>query len=123
MGKLVCIVDDDDAVSAKLALDLKAMGFETIEIDDSRKVSELLSTQPVDAVIVDIVMPEKDGLEVIADIRKRWPDLLVIAISAGGRVGPKLYLEIARQLGANACLAKPVSPERLRAILSKAITH
>ena len=118
MGKLVCIVDDDEAVCAKLALDLKAMGFETIEIDDSRKVSEVLSTQPVDAVIVDIVMPEKDGLEVIADIRKRWPDLLVVAISAGGRVGPQLYLEIARQLGASACLSKPVAPERLRAALS-----
>ena len=117
MGKLVCIVDDDEAVCAKLALDLKAMGFETIEIADSRKVIDVLSTQPVDAVIVDIVMPEKDGLEVISDIRQRWPDLLVVAISAGGTVGPKLYLEIARQLGASACLTKPVTPERLRAAL------
>ena len=118
MGKLVCIVDDDEVVCAKLALDLKAMGFETIEISDSREVIRVLSTQPVDAVIVDIVMPEKDGLEVIADIRKRWPNVLVVAISAGGRVGPKLYLEIARQLGAAACLPKPVSPVRLRAALS-----
>jgi DNA-binding response OmpR family regulator len=117
MAQLVCVVDDDDLVRAKLALDLKAMGFDVIEIEDSRKVQSVLRTQPVDAVLVDIVMPDKDGVEVIAEIRKGWPDLRVIAMSAGGRVGPSLYLEIARQMGASACLAKPVEPDRLRAAL------
>jgi DNA-binding NtrC family response regulator len=117
MARTVCVIDDDDLVRTKLALDLKAMGFEVIEIEDSREVASVLRTQPVDAVLVDIVMPEKDGVEVIAYIRKHWPDLRVIAMSAGGRVGPALYLEIARQMGASACLSKPVEPERLRAAL------
>jgi DNA-binding response OmpR family regulator len=117
MAKLVCVVDDDELVRTKIALDLRAMGFDTIEIEDSREVREVLKTHPVDAVIVDIVMPDRDGVEVIADIRQGWPDVRVIAMSAGGRVGPQLYLEIARQMGAAACLAKPVEPERLRAAL------
>jgi DNA-binding response OmpR family regulator len=117
MAKLVCIIDDDDLVRTKIALDLRAMGFETIEVDDSREVPNVLRTQPVDAVVVDIVMPDKDGVEVIAEVRKGWPDIRVIAMSAGGRVGPALYLEIARQMGASACLEKPVAPERLRAAL------
>jgi CheY-like chemotaxis protein len=117
MPRLVCIVDDDELVRAKIALDLKGMGFDTIEVEDSREVTEVLRTQPVDTVVVDIVMPDKDGVEVIADIRKDWPDVRVIAMSAGGRVGPALYLEIARQMGANVCLSKPVAPESLRAAL------
>jgi DNA-binding response OmpR family regulator len=114
MARLVCVVDDDELVRAKLSLDLKSMGFDTIEIEDSREVRTVLATHPVDTVVVDIVMPEKDGVELISEIRKGWPDVRIVAVSAGGRVGPKLYLEIARQMGANACLAKPVEPERLR---------
>ncbi len=115
MARLVCIVDDDELVRAKLSLDLKAMGFDTIEIEDSRQVRGILATHPVDTVVVDIVMPEKDGVEVISEIREGWPNVRIIAISAGGRVGPKLYLELARQIGANVCLSKPVRTEQLRA--------
>jgi DNA-binding response OmpR family regulator len=117
MTRLVCIVDDDELVRAKLALDLEAMGFDTIEIDDSRQVRGVLATQPVDTVVVDIVMPEKDGVELIGEIRKGWPHVRIIAVSAGGRVGPSLYLEIARQMGASACLPKPVELARLRAAM------
>lgn len=117
MARLVCVVDDDDLVRAKIALDLKGMGCDVIEIDDSREVPAVMATHPVDVVVVDIVMPDKDGVEVIAEIRRSWPDVRVIAMSAGGRVGPQLYLEIARQMGAAACLSKPVEPERLRAAL------
>jgi DNA-binding response OmpR family regulator len=118
MARLVCVVDDDELVRAKLALDLKTMGFDVIEIGDSREVQAVLETQPVDAVLVDIVMPNKDGVELIAEIRRGWPSVRVIAMSAGGRVGPSLYLEIARQMGASACLPKPVEPERLRVALA-----
>lgn len=118
MTRLVCVVDDDELVRAKIALDLKGMGFDVIEIEDGREVPAILKSQPVDAVLVDIVMPDKDGVEVIADIRRGWPDVRIVAMSAGGRVGPSLYLEIARQMGASACLPKPVEPERLRAALA-----
>lgn len=117
MARLVCIVDDDDEVRAKLAHDLRTMGFETIEIGDGREVRGVLAAHPVDAMIIDIVMPGKDGIEVIGEIRKRWPRLRIIAMSAGGRVGPALYLAIARQIGADACLEKPIAPEQLLAVL------
>jgi DNA-binding response OmpR family regulator len=118
MARLVCVVDDDELVRAKLALDLKGMGFDVIEVEDGREVPNVMRTQPVDAVLVDIVMPNKDGVELIAEIRKGWPHVRVIAMSAGGRVGPSLYLEIARQMGAAACLSKPIEPEGLRAALA-----
>jgi DNA-binding response OmpR family regulator len=117
MTKLVCVIDDDELVRAKVALDLKAMGFDTIEVEDSREVPEILARYPVDAVVVDIVMPDKDGVELIADIRKDWPHIRIIAVSGGGRVGPELYLNIARHMGADACLPKPVVIDSLKAAI------
>lgn len=117
MAKLVCVIDDDELVRAKVALDLKSMGFDTIEIEDSREVADVLARFPVDAVVVDIVMPDKDGVEVIADIRKDWPHVRIIAVSGGGRVGPDLYLNIARHMGADVCLPKPVVSDTLKAAI------
>jgi DNA-binding response OmpR family regulator len=108
MAKLVCIIDDDELVRAKIAQDLQALGFDTVEVEDSRNLPKLLSERPVDAVVVDLVMPEKDGVELISEIRRGWPNVRIVAISGGGRIGPNLYLKIARQMGAAACLVKPV---------------
>ena len=66
-----------------------------------------------DLVITDLIMPEKEGLETIADIRKSCADLPIIAISGGGRVGPMDYLETARFIGADATLAKPFGRQEL----------
>jgi DNA-binding response OmpR family regulator len=117
MAKLICVVDDDEFVLAEIVHDLQAMGFETLAVRDSRQAPQLLAEHPVDAVVVDIVMPDKDGVELIAEVRRGWPELRIIAISGDGRIGPKTYLRIARHVGANACLAKPVNPEALAAAI------
>ena len=118
MAKLVCIIDDDELVRAKIAQDLQALGFDTVEVEDSRNLPKLLSERPVDAVVVDLVMPEKDGVELISEIRRGWPKVRIVAISGGGRIGPNLYLKIARQMGASACLVKPVGAAALAEALS-----
>lgn len=58
-------------------------------------------------------MPEKEGLETIADIRRQYTHVPIIAISGGGRVGPNDYLETARFIGANATLTKPFARQEL----------
>ena len=73
MWKLICVVDDDDLVRAKIAHDLRARGFDVVEIRDSRDLRKVMNDRPVDAVVVDLVMPEKDGVEVISEIRRDWP--------------------------------------------------
>jgi DNA-binding NarL/FixJ family response regulator len=67
----------------------------------------LCETPEVAAAIVDLVMPEKEGLETIFEMRRRYPGIKTIAISGGGRGPGDVYLEMARQLGAVAALAKP----------------
>jgi len=118
MLKLVCVVDDDELVRAKIAGDLRAKGFETVEIQDSRDLRRIMNNRPVDAVVVDLVMPEKDGVEIISELRRDWPRVRIVAISGGGQIGPELYLRIARQMGADVCLVKPVSAEDLAAALA-----
>ena len=66
-----------------------------------------------DLVITDLIMPEKEGLETIADIRRACSDMPIIAISGGGRLGPNDYLETARFIGADATLAKPFARTEL----------
>lgn len=117
MAKLVCVVDDDDMVRHTIALNLQAHGVETVEVDDGYGVPEVLSKQPVDALVVDMIMPGKDGVEVIAEARRTRPGLRIVAVSGGGRFGSDFYLNVASHIGADACLAKPFSGEALMAAL------
>lgn len=70
---------------------------------------------PGSVVLSDIVLPGKDGLALLSDIRALQSDARFIAVSGGGRLGPNFYLDLAAGLGANVALAKPVDPEVLRA--------
>ena len=62
---------------------------------------------PADLIITDIVMPEKEGLETIRELKKSHPDLKIIAISGGGRIDSREYLESARLFGASKIFQKP----------------
>jgi DNA-binding response OmpR family regulator len=117
MARLVCVIDDDDQVRHTIALNLQARGFDTVEVDDGCWLSDVLSTRAVDAVVVDMIMPGKDGVEVIAEIRKARPDMRIVAVSGGGRFGSSFYLNVAGHIGADACLSKPFSGEALVAAL------
>lgn len=73
----------------------------------------LLDRQHYDLVITDILMPERDGLEIIRDLRGRSPRIPVIAMSGGGSIGNVDYLKMARMLGAAGTLVKPFDPAEL----------
>lgn len=60
-------------------------------------------------VVTDLLMPEKEGLETITELRRSIPGIKIIAMSGGGRIGAYDYLTIAQRLGASQTLAKPFS--------------
>jgi len=64
-------------------------------------------------VITDLIMPDKEGLETIMELRAAQPDMKIIAMSGGGRNRPGDYLKVARQMGAAQVLAKPFSSQEL----------
>jgi DNA-binding response OmpR family regulator len=71
----------------------------------------MFRSEKPDLVITDIIMPEKEGIQTITEIRREQPDAKIIAVSGGGRVGNTDFLKIARSLGADDAVAKPVDPD------------
>ncbi|WP_305289030.1 response regulator [Phenylobacterium sp.] len=108
------MVDDDVTLLRATAAILELEGFETILSDTAARAIEFLQHLPVAAVIVDIFMPDQDGMETIGQIRGRWPDLPIIAMSGGWRtISPDTILETAQALGAQAALTKPFDRQAL----------
>lgn len=106
----ILIIDDDDQVRKMLRLTLNAAGFDVIEAQDGTVALKLFYQNPlVDLVITDLIMPEKEGIETIMEIRRNFPKVPIIAISGGGRIDPSDYLSLAKKLGAQITLEKPFS--------------
>ena len=107
----ILIIDDDDAVRLTIRLLLHKHGYEVGCATNGKEGLEMIGVFKPDLVISDIIMPEKEGIETIRDIRGEVPDAKIIAISGGGRIGNTDFLKIARQLGASDIVAKPLDPD------------
>ncbi len=103
----ILIIDDDDNVRLSLKMALEDEDHEVAEAPNGAEGVQRVQERPVDLVISDIFMPEKEGLETIDEIRRDYPDIKIIAISGGGRMDPREYLDIARRVGADRALMKP----------------
>ncbi len=110
---LILIIDDDLKIREVLRQILEHSGYDVMEASDGEEGIRLYRERQPDLVIMDIVMPRKDGLETITDLRVEFPASKIIAISGGGRLDSKLYLELAEGFGANRLLAKPFGHEEL----------
>lgn len=118
VGKTVCLIEDDELVRVRLGDMLRADGHTVFEAESADRGIELIRTERADVAVVDILMPDRDGLEAIGQLRRTRPDLRIIAISGGGRVGPDVYLALARQIGADASLTKPIGEADLKAAVA-----
>ncbi len=112
MTAKLLIVEDESMVRDVLRERFQRDGFSVVEAGDGRSGLQLLRSEAIDLVITDIVMPETDGIELLVAIRESWPKMPVIVVSAPTN---QLYLEVARRLGADEVLEKPLNLERLSA--------
>lgn len=113
----ILLIEDDPAVRDTFKIILGTGGHEVTMAADGLEGLALLSTLQVDLVLTDIIMPNCDGVEVIRALRKRRDAPPVIAISGGARTSATNYLEVARMLGAQQILSKPVGAmELLRSV-------
>lgn len=111
----VLLVDDDQPYREMLFQHLTCAGYvvsTAVSGRDALAQSEA-TKEPFDAVVLDVIMPDMDGIETLRFIRRRTPALPVIVISGGGNLGADCYLSVAKQLGAAATLAKPFHPREL----------
>ena len=104
----VLVLEDNSLVRQLLSAKLQAAGMEVVEGQSGRDVWDASTLNGVDVVITDIVMPDRDGLEVLKYLKQTAPDLPVIAVSAQGSSGDADYLKLAKLFGAAAVFEKPV---------------
>jgi len=110
----ILLIDDDDQFRTLLRKMLEKAGYNDIEEANDGSVGvKLFRQHPFDLVITDIIMPDKGGIETIIELTGDYPQLKIIAMSGGGRVGPQDYLETAKRLGASRTLAKPFNYSEL----------
>ena len=104
----VLVVDDQDQIRQLIRETLEQAGYEVEEARDGKEGLERYRMKVVDLVIMDILMPDQDGLEGIMVLRREFPDSRVIAMTGGSEVvGFGNVLDIAKMLGARRTLQKP----------------
>ena len=119
-GKVrILVVDDDEAIRTFLGHLLESEGYEVELAEDGSVALEKIAAQPVDLVITDIAMPEKDGIETIISVRDSNPSTKIIAIS--GVEKSERLLEIAQMYKADASLKKPFDNDVLLETIKKVL--
>jgi CheY-like chemotaxis protein len=117
----ILLVDDDNQFRTMLSEALTGEGYQVQEASDGREAIQLYGAHPTDLVITDLVMPEKEGLEMITEMKALFAGVKIIAISGGGRGGAKDYLKMAKAFGAQRVLGKPFSHDEILEAISQVL--
>lgn len=114
----ILVVDDAQFMRVRLSKLLIGHGFEVVEAEDGvQAVQKYRATNP-DVVLMDVTMPEKDGLEALADIRRFDPTAKVIMLTA---LGQESMVVQAVQAGARDYVVKPFDPDRVMMAVQKTL--
>ena len=113
----ILIIDDEPQIRSMLRLMLERVGYEVAEAPDGIEGIRRYRENPADLIITDLIMPNKDGIGMIIDLKKEFPKVKIIAMSGGGVNRPEGYLDGAKKLGAARTLTKPIDrDEMLKAV-------
>jgi len=107
----ILIIEDDEALRSVLAIVLRQVGYHVAEAENGTRGVELGASLRPQLVITDLVMPDKEGIETIRELRQVQPAVPIIALSGASAAGH--YLDLAAKLGARRTLMKPFKPEVL----------
>jgi len=119
----VLIVDDNADMRSFVKIVLERAGFEAQVAADGERALDLQRAHPVDVLITDIFMPERDGIELIHQFKSAFPQVKIIAMSGGGRISQMDYLPLAADIGADLVLRKPFDADALLGILEDLVPH
>ncbi len=116
------LVIDDDPGMRRMLLRILGNEHELVEAEDGSIGLARFAAHAPDLVITDIVMPNKEGIETIRELRRRAPTIRILAISGGGQLREADYLDMAGKLGADITLGKPVRVAELRAAVERLLS-
>ena len=110
----ILIADDDDIFRELLKDSLSQSGYDVEAVHDGLMALKELTKHKYDLVLTDIVMPEKEGIEVIREVTKDYPEIKIIAMSGGSPfLHADLNLTLAKKFGADITLQKPFMHNQL----------
>lgn len=121
----ILIIEDDNLTREWLESLLSRNGHEVESASNGQLGTELFLKNSADLVVTDIVMPEKDGIETITDLKRHNPNVKVIAISGGERRPAGVsrhYLHSAKLIGADRAMQKPITNEDMLAAISELLS-
>ena len=120
----VLVVDDEDQIRQPIRETLEQAGYEVEEASNGKQGLERYRAKPADLVIMDILMPDQDGLESIMTLRREFPASRVIAITGGSdMIGILNFLDVAKMLGARRTLQKPFDMQTLLDAAQSELSH
>jgi len=117
--RTVLIAEDEANMRRVLCALLERDGYRTLEASDGTAALESLAREPVDAILTDLRMPKLNGLELLEAVRRRYPDIPVVMLTAHGTVGSAVE---ALKQGAFDYLTKPFDPDEIRHVMEKAVS-
>jgi CheY-like chemotaxis protein len=118
----VLIVDDDELFRTMLVEMVQREGYQVSTATDGNAALAAIERSRPDLVITDILMPEKDGIELIMELAQREARIPIIAVSGGRRsISLEFNLESAKLIGVRATLPKPFTREQLREAIADAL--
>lgn len=109
----ILVIDDDPMARTVISEMLVSEGHEPFLASDGSDGLEAFFKERFDLVITDIIMPGVEGIQTIIELRKKFWDVKIIAVSGGGRLGAYSHLELAEKIGAQKTLAKPIRKSKL----------
>lgn len=118
MSKIL-LIDDDREVRLSILTVLSGIGHGVVDYGNATDAISALNEHEFDIAIIDLILPDVDGLELIRQLHKTQPDIKIIAISGGGTLLKKNYLPAASAFGAVLTLEKPFEAEALIATVTQ----
>jgi CheY-like chemotaxis protein len=109
-AKTILVTDDDKMILEGFKDLFERRGYRVLLADNGDLALAQLAKERVDMVFMDIVMPYKEGLETLIEIRRRFPDLPVYSMTGGGKHNKQDFFALAQKLGATGTLLKPIEP-------------
>jgi len=119
----ILVIDDDDLVRATIVAVLERADVEVSEAADGHVGMRLFEEGAHDVVITDILMPNREGIETIRDLRRSKEDVKIIAISGGGNIDKMQLLDLAQKFGADRVLPKPFTPQQVLTTLDEVLAE
>lgn len=117
----ILVIEDNERLRVMIGLALRPVGHVVREAEDGVQGVREYQVERPDLVLLDMFMPEKDGMETLRELRRLDPGVRVIAMTGGGEMNDMSILRPARMMGATAVLMKPFKVADLRDLVGKTL--